>query len=73
MLVSFSSGFHINSAVLQVIVNRYASAQYAIDFHGFVDCLIRVEMLFKMFKTLDTKASGKIELDVSQWLCLAIN
>uniref|UniRef100_A0A8C8CI55 Calpain 8 n=1 Tax=Oncorhynchus tshawytscha TaxID=74940 RepID=A0A8C8CI55_ONCTS len=40
------AGFHINSAVLQVIVNRYASAHYAIDFHCFVDCLIRVEMLF---------------------------
>uniref|UniRef100_A0A674CT75 Calpain-2 catalytic subunit-like n=1 Tax=Salmo trutta TaxID=8032 RepID=A0A674CT75_SALTR len=40
------AGFHINSAVLQVIVNRYASAHFAIDFHCFVDCLIRVEMLF---------------------------
>ncbi|XP_071247439.1 calpain-2 catalytic subunit-like [Salvelinus alpinus] len=67
------AGFHINSAVLQVIVTRYASAHYAIDFHCFVDCLIRVEMLFNMFKTLDTNTSGKIELDVSQWLCLAIN
>nr|XP_023998157.1 calpain-2 catalytic subunit-like isoform X2 [Salvelinus alpinus] len=63
------AGFHINSAVLQVIVTRYASAHYAIDFHCFVDCLIRVEMLFNMFKTLDTNTSGKIELDVSQWLC----
>uniref|UniRef100_A0A8C8CFR9 Calpain 8 n=1 Tax=Oncorhynchus tshawytscha TaxID=74940 RepID=A0A8C8CFR9_ONCTS len=66
------AGFHINSAVLQVIVNRYASAHYAIDFHCFVDCLIRVEMLFKMFKTLDTNASGKIELDVSQ-VCTSVS
>ncbi|CAB1311732.1 unnamed protein product [Coregonus sp. 'balchen'] len=40
------AGFQINNAVLQVIVNRYASAHYAIDFHCFVDCLIRLEMLF---------------------------
>ncbi|XP_071754038.2 calpain-2 catalytic subunit-like [Centroberyx gerrardi] len=67
------AGFHINSAVLQVIVCRYADTQYAIDFDCFVGCLIRLEMLFKMFKTLDRADSGKIELDMLQWLCLAIN
>uniref|UniRef100_A0A8C1ZCX1 Calpain 8 n=1 Tax=Cyprinus carpio TaxID=7962 RepID=A0A8C1ZCX1_CYPCA len=40
--------------------------QYAIDFDCFVGCLIRLEMLFKMFKTLDKKNSGKIELDILQ-------
>ncbi|XP_046885675.1 calpain-2 catalytic subunit-like [Hypomesus transpacificus] len=67
------AGFHINSAVLQIIVSRYANTEYAIDFDSFVDCLIRLEMLFKMFKTLDTDYSGKIELDILQWLCLALN
>ncbi|XP_036396565.1 calpain-8 [Megalops cyprinoides] len=67
------AGFQLNSAVLQVIVARYADPSYAIDFDCFVSCLIRLEMLFKMFKTLDKSNTGKIELDVSQWLCLAIN
>ncbi|KAM4607890.1 calpain-2 catalytic subunit-like [Polymixia lowei] len=67
------AGFHVNSTVLQVIVCRYANAQYAIDFDCFVGCLIRLEMLFKMFKTLDTDDSGKIEMDILQWVCLAIN
>ncbi|KAJ7987389.1 hypothetical protein DPEC_G00325980 [Dallia pectoralis] len=67
------AGFQIDSKVLQAVVNRYACANYAIDFYSCVDCLIRLEMLFKMFKTLDLNGSGKIELDVSQWLCLAIN
>uniref|UniRef100_A0A6Q2YUY9 Calpain 8 n=1 Tax=Esox lucius TaxID=8010 RepID=A0A6Q2YUY9_ESOLU len=60
------AGFQIDSKVLQTIVNRYASAHYDIDFHCFVDCLIRLEMLFKMFKTLDLNASGKIDLVISQ-------
>lgn len=66
------AGFHVNSAVLQAIVNRYADAQYAIDFDSFVGCLIKLEMLFKMFKTLEKDGKGKIELDMQQWLCLAI-
>ncbi|KAF7657386.1 hypothetical protein LDENG_00028100 [Lucifuga dentata] len=67
------AGFHVNSAVLQALVGRYADAQYAIDFDSFVGCLIKLEMLFKMFKALDRADSGKIELDMQQWLCLAIN
>ncbi|XP_031132561.1 calpain-2 catalytic subunit-like isoform X1 [Sander lucioperca] len=66
------AGFHVNSAVLQSIVSRYSDAQYVIDFDSFVGCLIKLEMLFKMFKTLERADTGKIELDMQQWLCLAI-
>lgn len=44
------TGFHVNSAVLQAIVNRYADAQYAIDFDSFVGCLIKLEMLFSKYQ-----------------------
>ncbi|XP_028844175.1 calpain-2 catalytic subunit-like [Denticeps clupeoides] len=67
------AGFQVNNAVLQVVVNRYANVQYAIDFNSFVDCLIRMEMLFRIFKKLDGDDSGKIHLDMQEWLCLAIN
>ncbi|XP_056252072.1 calpain-2 catalytic subunit-like [Seriola aureovittata] len=66
------AGFHVNTVVLQAIVGRYADAQYAIDFDSFVGCLIKLEMLFKMFKALEKADSRKIELDMQQWLCLAI-
>nr|XP_057914183.1 calpain-8 [Doryrhamphus excisus] len=69
---AIEAGFHINSAVLQAVVCRYADAHYAIDFDSFVGCLIKVEMLFKMFKALERADSGKIELNMQQWLCLAI-
>ncbi|XP_027863484.1 calpain-2 catalytic subunit-like [Xiphophorus couchianus] len=66
------AGFQVNSAVLQAIVNRYADAQFAIDFDSFVSCLIKLEMLFKMFKALEKGDSGKIELNIQQWMCLAM-
>uniref|UniRef100_A0A3Q4AIV7 Uncharacterized protein n=1 Tax=Mola mola TaxID=94237 RepID=A0A3Q4AIV7_MOLML len=66
------AGFHVNSAVLQTIVSRYADAQYAIDFDSFVGCLIKLEMLFKMFKALERADSRKIELDMQQ-VCEGIN
>uniref|UniRef100_A0A3P9MDQ0 EF-hand domain-containing protein n=1 Tax=Oryzias latipes TaxID=8090 RepID=A0A3P9MDQ0_ORYLA len=65
-----STGFQINGSVLQAIVNRYADAQYAIDFDSFVSCLIKLEMLFKMFKALDRDGSGKIELNMQQETCM---
>ncbi|XP_045903738.1 calpain-8 [Micropterus dolomieu] len=67
------AGFQVNSAVIQEIVGRYADTSYAIDFDCFISCLVRLEMLFKMFRTLDPKNQGKIQLDLQQWLCLAIN
>ncbi|KAM3624252.1 uncharacterized protein V6R79_021090 [Siganus canaliculatus] len=67
------AGFRLNSAVIHEIVGRYADESFAIDFDCFVGCLIRLEMLFKMFRILDKKKHGRIELDLQQWLCLAIN
>ncbi|XP_055073643.2 calpain-2 catalytic subunit [Misgurnus anguillicaudatus] len=67
------AGFQVNGEIHQVIVSRYADQEYAIDFDSFAGCLIRLEMLFKMFKLFDKKNTGKIELDILQWLCLALN
>uniref|UniRef100_A0A8C2II28 Calpain 8 n=1 Tax=Cyprinus carpio TaxID=7962 RepID=A0A8C2II28_CYPCA len=64
--ICFSTGFQLNNEVLEVIISRYANQQYAIDFDCFVGCLIRLEMLFKIFKTFDKKDTGKIELDILQ-------
>ncbi|XP_051980041.1 calpain-8 [Xyrauchen texanus] len=67
------AGFQLNTEVLQVIISRYANLKCAIDFDCFVGCLIRLEMLFKMFRTFDKKNTGKIELDILQWLCLSLS
>uniref|UniRef100_A0A8C9T5I8 Calpain-2 catalytic subunit-like n=1 Tax=Scleropages formosus TaxID=113540 RepID=A0A8C9T5I8_SCLFO len=58
------AGFQVNNAVLQAIVSRYAGPDFSINFDSFVSCLIRLEMLYKMFTALDGKKTGKIELDM---------
>ncbi|KAF3688216.1 Calpain-8 [Channa argus] len=68
-----AQSFQVNSAVVQEIVGQYADPRYAIDFDSFVGCLIRLELLFKMFQALDQKNQGMITLDLQQWLCLAMN
>uniref|UniRef100_A0A673A7C8 calpain-2 n=1 Tax=Sphaeramia orbicularis TaxID=375764 RepID=A0A673A7C8_9TELE len=60
------AGFQVNSSVIQEIISRYTDSSFAIDFDSFVGCLIRLEMLFKMFRTLDLKQTGKIQLDLQQ-------
>lgn len=67
------AGLQVNTSVIQEIVGRYADVSFAIDFDSFIGCLIRLEMLFKMFHSLDQKQRGIIQLNLQQWLCLAIN
>uniref|UniRef100_A0A8C9VQJ2 Calpain 8 n=1 Tax=Scleropages formosus TaxID=113540 RepID=A0A8C9VQJ2_SCLFO len=43
---ALNAGGIVNNTVLQVIVSRYADAEYGIDFDCFVDCMIRLEMLY---------------------------
>ncbi|KAK1875933.1 Calpain-2 catalytic subunit [Dissostichus eleginoides] len=55
------------------IVSRFSDQSFSVDFDSFLGCLIRLQLLLKMFKTLDVKKEGKIHLDLQQWLCLAIS
>ncbi|XP_073718215.1 calpain-2 catalytic subunit-like [Misgurnus anguillicaudatus] len=66
------AGFQVNGEVLQVIISRYANKQQAIDFDNFVGCLINLEMRFTIFQLFD-KNTGRIELDIQQWLCLTLS
>ncbi|KAF7688289.1 hypothetical protein HF521_014295 [Silurus meridionalis] len=67
------AGFQLNTHVLEVIVLRYSDPQSAVDFDSFVGCAIRLELLFVMFNKFDKNKTGKIELDIMQWLCLALS
>uniref|UniRef100_A0A665TBH9 Calpain 8 n=1 Tax=Echeneis naucrates TaxID=173247 RepID=A0A665TBH9_ECHNA len=83
--VCVSPGFHVNSLVVENIISQFSDRSFSIDFDSFTSCLIRLELLFKMFRTLDKKKQGKVDLDLQQvrqsftgltglsWLCLTIN
>ncbi|GLD68552.1 calpain-2 catalytic subunit-like isoform X1 [Lates japonicus] len=67
-----AAGFSLNNPLHQIIVARYSEPCLTIDFDNFVCCLIRLEMLFKTFKTMDKDGSGVIELGFMEWLDLAM-
>ncbi|XP_056266886.1 calpain-2 catalytic subunit-like [Pseudoliparis swirei] len=69
MRVAFKdAGFSLNNTIYQLLVARYSDPDMTIDFDNFTGCLMRLEMMFKIFKKLDAHDSGSIELDFNQWL-----
>ncbi|XP_078805465.1 calpain-2 catalytic subunit isoform X2 [Oryzias latipes] len=62
------AGFTLNNTIYQLLVARYSDPDMTIDFDNFVACLMKLEMMFRVFKKLDSKGSGSIELDLFQWL-----
>ncbi|KAG5266917.1 hypothetical protein AALO_G00237750 [Alosa alosa] len=66
------AGFSLNNPMHQVLVARYSDTNLSIDFDNFVCCLVRLESLFKTFKTLDKDDSETVELTLFEWLNVAM-
>uniref|UniRef100_A0A667WSI4 Calpain 2, (m/II) large subunit b n=1 Tax=Myripristis murdjan TaxID=586833 RepID=A0A667WSI4_9TELE len=49
-----------------MLVARYSDPDMTIDFDNFVGCLMRMEMMFRIFKKTDVDDSGSIELNFEQ-------
>ncbi|KAM9792270.1 calpain-2 catalytic subunit-like [Neosynchiropus ocellatus] len=62
------AGFSLNNSTYQLLAARYSDPEMTVDFDNFVGCLMRLEMMFRIFKKLDVDNSGSIELDCQQWL-----
>nr|XP_054603449.1 calpain-1 catalytic subunit isoform X1 [Nothobranchius furzeri] len=67
-----SAGFKLDNRLFQLIILRYTEEDMAVDFDNFVTCLVRLETMFKTFKTMDTDADGQISLDFFQWITLTM-
>uniref|UniRef100_A0A672GPY3 Calpain-2 catalytic subunit-like n=1 Tax=Salarias fasciatus TaxID=181472 RepID=A0A672GPY3_SALFA len=59
-------GFTLNNTIYQLLVARYSDPDMTIDFDNFVCCLMRLEMMFRLFKKCDPQDSGTIQLDFAQ-------
>ncbi|XP_057699737.1 calpain-2 catalytic subunit-like [Corythoichthys intestinalis] len=69
MRVAFKdAGFTLNNAIYQLLVARYAEPDLTLDFDNFVGCLMRLEIMFRIFKKMDPDDGGTIQLDFNQWL-----
>uniref|UniRef100_A0A8C6SGP4 Calpain 2, (m/II) large subunit b n=1 Tax=Neogobius melanostomus TaxID=47308 RepID=A0A8C6SGP4_9GOBI len=67
MRVAFKdAGFSLNNALYQLLVARYAEQDLTLDFDNFTGCLMRLEMMFRIFQKLDSGGSGSIELNMNQ-------
>ncbi|KAJ7402394.1 Calpain small subunit 2 [Pitangus sulphuratus] len=56
-----AAGFHLKAELLQVIVRRYADEDGSMDFNDFISCLVRLDSMFRTFKSLDRDGSGQIK------------
>ncbi|KAM3931168.1 calpain-9 [Leptodactylus fuscus] len=68
-----AAGFQLNNIILQLIVLRYADDNYQIDFDDFLNCLIRLENSYRVFKALDKGAGDKISVNNIEFISLAMN
>ncbi|XP_062851860.1 calpain 2, (m/II) large subunit a [Trichomycterus rosablanca] len=66
------AGFSLDNSLHQLLAARYGDMDMVIDFDSFVACLMRLEMMFKIFKRIDAHKSGFIELDLLRWLSFAM-
>ncbi|XP_062867243.1 calpain-1 catalytic subunit [Trichomycterus rosablanca] len=67
-----SAGFKLTNHLFQLIILRYSKPDMNVDFDSFVTCLIRLESMFKTFKTLDTDSDGVVSLSFPQWISLTM-
>uniref|UniRef100_A0A3P8XJ51 Calpain-1 catalytic subunit n=1 Tax=Esox lucius TaxID=8010 RepID=A0A3P8XJ51_ESOLU len=58
--------FKLTNHLFQLIILRYTEADLSVDFDNFVNCLIRLETMFKTFKAFDTDSDGIIQLNFFQ-------
>ncbi|KAJ8250833.1 hypothetical protein COCON_G00227550 [Conger conger] len=66
------AGFSLNNALHQIVVARYGDSDLTIDFDNMVGCLIRLESLFKTFKTLEKDETGEVEMNIYEWLTVSM-
>ncbi|XP_071379651.1 calpain-1 catalytic subunit [Centroberyx affinis] len=67
-----AAGFKLTNHLFQLIILRYTEADLSVDFDNFVTCLVRLETMFKTFKTMDTDADGVMSLNFFQWISLTM-
>ncbi|KAG8443813.1 hypothetical protein GDO86_009121 [Hymenochirus boettgeri] len=67
-----AAGFKLNSTIHELLVARFADENHTIDFDNFVRCLLRLEIMFKIFNQMDTEKNGVVALNMDKWLILTV-
>ncbi|XP_008946605.1 PREDICTED: calpain small subunit 1-like [Merops nubicus] len=67
-----AAGFHLNDQLCQIVLRRYADQDGSMDFNSFISCLVRLDSMFRAFKSLDRDGNGQIEVTIEDWLQLTM-
>ncbi|XP_047384381.1 calpain small subunit 2 [Sciurus carolinensis] len=67
-----AAGFQLNEQLHQTIVRRYVNEDGGMDFNNFISCLVRLDAMFRAFKSLDRDADGLIQVSIREWLQLTM-
>ncbi|XP_026544855.1 calpain small subunit 1 [Notechis scutatus] len=61
-----AAGFHLNQQLYAMIVRRYSDENGNMDFDNFISCLVRLDAMFRAFKSLDRDGSGQIRVTLKE-------
>ncbi|XP_044124452.1 calpain small subunit 1 [Bufo gargarizans] len=67
-----AAGFQLNGELYQMIIRRYSDEKGEMDFDNFLCCLVRLDAMFRAFKSLDKDGDGKIRVTMQEWLQLTM-
>ncbi|XP_007532770.1 calpain small subunit 2 [Erinaceus europaeus] len=67
-----AAGFQLSEQLYQMIVRRYADEDGSMDFNSFISCLVRLDAMFRAFRSLDRDADGLIQVSIKEWLQLTM-
>lgn len=63
-----TAGFKLDNKLHQVVVARYADESLGVDFDNFVCCLVKLEMMFRFFQSMDPEGTGSAAMNLGEWL-----
>ncbi|XP_051835826.1 calpain small subunit 2 [Antechinus flavipes] len=67
-----AAGFKLNDQLYQLITHRYTEEDGSIDFNNFISCLVRLDAMFRAFKSLDGDRDGQVQVNILEWLELTM-
>ncbi|XP_020833274.1 calpain small subunit 1 isoform X2 [Phascolarctos cinereus] len=67
-----AAGFQLSPELYQMIIRRYSDEDGNMDFDNFISCLVRLDAMFRAFKSLDKDGSGLIRVNIQEWLQLTM-
>ncbi|KAM9093579.1 calpain small subunit 1-like [Megaptera novaeangliae] len=67
-----AAGFRLNEHLYNMIIRRYSDEGGNTDFDNFISCPVRLDAMFRAFKSLDKDGTGQVQVNIQEWLQLTM-